>query len=72
MTRGDVYAVSRWELRPLPTYGAALFYLSYLPTGQRVDTRHLGCALTLQQLLRLRKDVETAIAQLHVRAAASG
>ena len=71
MMQGDVYAVSGWELRPLPTYGAALLYLSYLPTGQRVERRHLGCALTLEQLLRLRKDVETAITQLHVRAAAA-
>jgi len=68
----SVYAVLGWELRPLPAYGAALFYLSYQLAGERVSARRLGCALNLEQLMRLRKEIDASIEQLQVRTAASG
>jgi hypothetical protein len=72
MGHEDVYAVSGWELRPLPAYGAALLYLSYSPAGERARSRRLGCALHLDQLMRLRKEIDASIEQLRVRAVVSG
>ena len=72
MDHEDVYAVLRWEMRALPAHGAALLYLSYLPAGRRARARRLGCALHLEQLARLRKDIDSAIEQLRVCAVASG
>lgn len=69
MEENEVHAVSGWELRAIPAYGATLLYLKYLPARGGLDARRLGCALDAEQLALLRRDIDAALARLRRRAA---
>jgi hypothetical protein len=69
MEENEVHAVSGWELRAIPAYGAALLYLKYFPVGGGLDARRFGCALDAEQLARLRRDIDTALLRLRPSAA---
>ena len=61
MDTKDIHEISGWELRAIPAYATALFFVRYLPSNGPLEPRDFGYALNVEQLLRLRSDVDASV-----------